>query len=142
MASTKTRPKTVRITNEAADFYEKVPLNKVAESVYGLLNNGSLEFDGDEIKIPSGGGVYTEKRSLAYEDIAFMASLCEMNMDQVEEEIARLMNEGALMFVGGKLEVDMPDWVKSFEETCHDLCIPVEKAAENAIKAMSKGVGA
>ena len=137
MASTKTRPKTVRITNEAADFYEDVPLNKVAESVYGLLSSGLLEFDGEEIKIPS--GVHTEKRSLAYEDITFMASLCEMSMERVEEEISRLMNEGVLVFIGGKIVVEHPNWVKSFEEACHDRGVDTEKVAEAAIKAIKRG---
>lgn len=139
MASTRTRPKTVRITNEAADFYEKVPLNRVAESVYGLLSSGLLEFDGEEIKIPSGGGVYTEKRSLAYEDIAFMASLCEMSMERVEEEVSRLMNEGVLVFVGGKIGIELPSWAKSFEEVCHDRGVDTEKVAEAAIKAIKRG---
>ena len=64
MASTKTRTKTIRLANDAADFYEGVPLNRVAESVHRLLSEKKLSFDGEEIKISSENGVYTPKEAV------------------------------------------------------------------------------
>lgn len=136
MASTKTRPKTVRITNEAADFYEGVPLNRVAESVCGLLKNGKLEFDGESVKIVVRGDVYTESEVMR--SIREMLGFTEMTFDDLLKDINEKLESGELMLDEGCTRVQMPAWAEEFEETCHDLCIPVEKAAEKAIRELRK----
>lgn len=137
MASTKTRTKTIRLANEAADFYEKVPLNRVAESVYGLLNEGKLEFDGESVKIVGGVDVYTESEVMR--SIREMLGFSGMTFDDLLKDINEKLESGELMLDEGSTRVQMPAWAEEFEEACHDLCIPVEKAAESAIKALKKG---
>lgn len=137
MASTKTRTKTIRLANEAADFYEGVPLNRVAEGVCGLLKDGKLEFDGESVKIVGGGGVYTESKAIG--SINEMLGFTEMTFDDLMKDIAGKLESGELMLDEGCTRVQMPAWAERFEEACHDLCIPVEKAAESAIKALKKG---
>lgn len=136
MASTKTRTKTIRLANEAADFYEGVPLNRIAESVYGLLKDGKLEFDGESVKIVVRGDVYTEGEVMR--SIREMLGFTEMTFDDLLRDISEKMENGELILDERCTRVGLPRWAEEFEEACHDLCIPVEKAAESAIKAMKK----
>jgi hypothetical protein len=80
-----------------------------------------------------------ECRSAAYCDIESMASLSEMSMECVYEEISRLMNDGVLMLTADRIEVEREEWVQRFEEACHDKGVPIEKVAEAAIKAIKRG---
>lgn len=134
MASTKTRTKTIRLANEAADFYEGVPLNRVAESVCGLLKDGKLEFDGETVKIVVRGDVYTE--SDVMRSIREMLGFSGMTFDDLLRDINEKLESGELILDERCTRVGLPRWAEEFEETCHDLCIPVEKAAEKAIREL------
>ena len=50
-----------------------------------------------------------------------------------------MLNDGSLTVEGGVLQASEERWVSEFREACHDLCIPVEKAGESAVKALRKG---
>ena len=140
MASTKTRTKTIRLANEAADFYEGVPLNRIAESVKGLLEEGRLRFDGEEIKITGEMGVHTGNETIPEwkEDLDAMLGLGGMDFNDFMEVVYGWVCDGTIDFTGG-VHIMEASWVTDLRETCHDLCIPVEKAAESACKALRKG---
>lgn len=141
MASTKTRTKTIRLANESADFYEKVPLNRVAESVHRLLEEKKLIFDGEEIKIPSDMSVHTENGPIpAWRgDLNSMLGLGGMSFEEFMEIIYGWVCDGTIDLTDG-VGLKEPSWVTDFRDACHDLCIPVDKAVESACKALRKGI--
>lgn len=122
MASTKTRTKTIRLANETADYFERVPLNRVAESVHRLLESGVLEFDG-EIKV-NGSPDYPVE---VMKDIDTMAGLFGVSTKDIIEGVGELMNDGSLSVENGRLVCTLPEWVTRIEDMCRDKGIPVEK---------------
>lgn len=75
-----------------------------------------------------------------YRDIEGMVSLSGCAMENFLESVCRMMESGEIMISGRGAKVAYPEWVERFEDECHDMCIPVEKAVESAIKAMRRGV--
>lgn len=132
MASTKTISKGIRISNEAAEYFKDKPLNRMIESMIPLLENGSLTFDGESLKIS--GAKITD----IVEEFDEMASCSGISLDDMVNGIFTLLEDGTLMIENGSIVVSS-GWASEFESVCHDLCIPVEKAAESAIKALKKG---
>lgn len=84
------------------------------------------------------GGTLAESACLR--DIEQMVTISGLTMGGFFSQIDDLLNDGTIDVSGGKVAIVYPSWATQFEETCHDLCIPVEKAAESAVKALKKGV--
>jgi len=135
MASSKTKVKPIRIANETADYFEGKALNRIVESVHHLLESGELSFDGEEIKICSEKGVYTENNPVL-EDIGMMAELFGIDTGEMTEQFCEMLNDGLLTVSKGKLEIVMPEWAERFEETCHDRCMDVERTMEGVLKRL------
>lgn len=139
MASTKTSTKTIRIANETAEYFEGKPLNRAVECIHRLLENGKLTFDGEEIKISGDMGVHTgSKDDMAVLDE--MAMCFGVSSEEMLSKVVEALENGEFTFVGGRIVAVEEPWVDAFRETCHDLCIPVDKACESAIKALRRGV--
>jgi len=51
MASSITVVRGVRISNEAAEYFQGKPLNRIIEKLVPLLRNGEMEYDGKAVKI-------------------------------------------------------------------------------------------
>lgn len=139
MASTKTRTKTIRLANDSADYYETVPLNRIAECTHHLLESGKLVFDGENLKIPSRGSVHTDNYASVIEEFDEMASCSGISLDDLVSGLFTLLENGSITIENGVLSAGTSSWASEFESVCHDLCIPVEKAAEGAIKALKRG---
>lgn len=142
MASTRTRTKTIRLANESADFYEKMPLNRIAECTHQLLESGKLKFDGSDLKIVSENGVHTEKNAeivSLVSEMDEMAGCCGVPLEDMVHQFFGMLEDGRLSFENGVMRANCEPWVEEFKSVCHDLCIPVEKAAESAIKALKRG---
>ena len=137
MASTKTISKGIRISNEAAEYFKDKPVNRMVESMIPLLENGSLTFDGESLKISGDSGVHTTITAIV-EEFDEMASCSGISLDDLVNGIFTLLEDGTLMIENGSIVVSS-GWASEFESVCHDMCIPVEKAAEGAIKALKKG---
>ena len=137
MASTKTRIKPIRIANETADYFEGKPLNRMVESIHHLLERGDISFDGEEIKIS--GGVYSPSIINTMNDIEEMALCFGITLEEMAGQFCEMLNDGSLVVEGGVLMSSEDGWVKEFKETCHDMCIPEEKAGESVVKALRKG---
>lgn len=135
MASSKTRIKPIRIANETADYFEGKALNRIVESVHRLLESGTLEFNGEELKIRAKEGVYTENNPVL-EDIGMMAELFGIETGKMTEQFCEMLNDGLLTVSKGKLEIVMPEWAERFEETCHDRCMDVERTMEGVLKRL------
>ena len=135
MASTKTTLKTVRIANEAVEYFRDKALNRLIEATIPLLESGGLEFDGEELKIRAKEGVYTENNPVL-EDIGMMAELFGIETGEMTEQFCEMLNDGLLTVSKGKLEIVMPEWAERFEETCHDRCMDVDRTMEGVLKRL------
>lgn len=139
MASTKTVSKGIRITNEAALYFDGQPLNRMVEGMIPLLESGELVYDG-ELKISGSNGVHTGNVEEIISDFDEMASCSGISLEELVGGLFSLLEEGMIVIEKGELSVVTPEWATEFENVCHDLCIPVEKASEGAIKALKRGV--
>lgn len=146
MASTKTISKGVRITNEAAEYYQDKPLNRMIEALMELLKAGKVSFDGEDLKITGDSGVHTEnsEKSLSatpydLKDMEEMVGLSGMSMKKFFGDLTEMMENGDFDLSGGKVTVVFPDWAVEFAEACHECSIPVEEAGKKAAKALRKG---
>ena len=122
MGSTKTTTRTIRIANEAAEYFAKKPLNRAVESLYGLLRSGKLKFDGEEIKIecthPKEEKMYTPDKNIPktdYESIEEMADLMKVSAEKLLSDIRELLEDGTLYYSGGKL---VNPRYEDFERAC------------------------
>lgn len=140
MASTKTQIKAIRIANETAEYFEGKPLNRYVECLHRLAESGAVVLDGEEVKISGGNtGVNTDGMGYTLAGLEEMASFGGMTLEEFVEQIYGLLEEGMLLIDGSKIVCAVPGWAGEFENVCHDLCVPVEKAAEGAIKALKRG---
>ena len=71
-----------------------------------------------------------------WENIVSMADFCEGGLNGLLLAVNKMLEDGIL---DTDLRVHKEKWAENFEETCHELGLPVEKAAESAIKALKKG---
>ena len=138
MASSKTISKGIRITNEAALYFDGMPLNRMVESMIPLLESGELVYDGEKLKISAKSGVHTGNVDEIIGEFEEMASCCGMTLEEFVGGLFSLLEEGSIVIENGVLSVSS-GWAAEFESVCHDLCIPVEKASESAIKALKRG---
>lgn len=73
------------------------------------------------------------------EEIADMASCCSVTVADLVKTIFDLLEDGTLMISADGVRVQGAKWASDFEEACRDRGVPVEKAAESAIKALKRG---
>lgn len=131
MPKLNTTVKSVRIENEKLGELEK---RLAGRSINSWLNEQITEFlGGKPVKI----GCELSPETMG--SINEMLGFSGMTFDDLLKDINEKLESGELMLDEGCTRVQMPAWAEEFEEACHDLCIPVEKAAESAIKALKKG---
>lgn len=73
------------------------------------------------------------------EDMDEMAVCCGVPLEDMVHQFFGMLEDGRLSFENGVMRANCEPWVEEFKSVCHDLCIPVEKAAEGAIKALKRG---
>lgn len=73
------------------------------------------------------------------EDMDEMAGCCGVPLEDMVHQFFGMLEDGRLSFENGVMRANCEPWVEEFKSVCHDLCIPVEKAAEGAIKALKRG---
>ena len=71
-----------------------------------------------------------------WENIVSMAEFCEGGLTGLLMAVNKMLEDGVL---DTDLRVHKEKWAENFEATCHELGLPVEKAAESAIKALKRG---
>lgn len=71
-----------------------------------------------------------------WENIVSMAEFCDGGLTGLLMAVNKMLEDGVL---DTDLRVHKEKWVENFEETCHEFGLPVEKAAESAMKALKKG---
>jgi len=132
----------LRISEDLYDELVKKDTN-LSETIRKILKNAvfSVPQNLKNGKMPKNSvpqnEISTETRS-AIADIEEMALCSGLTLEKLTTEFCEMLNEGKLMVENGKLVAEKEKWAEKFEEACHDLCIPVEKAAESAIKGLKK----
>lgn len=136
MASSKTRTRTVRISNESADYFEKLPLNKVIEGVYTLISEKRIVFDGENLKISEKSGL-TPNKDL--EEIESMAVFFGFTLDEMLKMIYEGLNDGYLTVENGKI-VGLPEVnLDNLKEACHERGIGMQEAIDKTVKNLRSG---
>lgn len=143
MASSKTTTRTVRITNEAADYFEKKPLNRFIESLYGLLTSGKIKIDGEELRVECTHqnsekivSVTPENKKSVHTDISDieeMASLMRVPTETLLSDFRKLLEDGELYYSGNRL---VNPHYEEFEQLCELKKQPIDKVIGNVIRQM------
>ena len=146
MASTRTTTRTIRITNETADYFREKPLNRAVESLYGLLTSGKMKFDGDELKIEcthqneektssgvpqNGKNVCTPKTDLS--EIEAMANLMSVPTERLLSDFRQLLEEGTLYYSDNRL---INPRYEDFERLCEAKKQDPDKMISNVVRQM------
>ena len=139
MPSTKTISKGIRITNEAALYFDGKPLNRMIEGLIPLLESGELVYDGENLKISPKSGVHTDSVDGIFGEFEEMASCCGMTTEEMIDGLFSMLEEGEIVIENGRLMPSMPEWALEFESTCHEKGLETEKVAEKAISALKRG---
>lgn len=137
MASTKTTVKTIRLTNETADFFEGKPLNRYVECLHSLIESGKVKMDGENLRVVKNGtSIYD---SVPPEVTANFADLDDI----LEGGVAGLMVAVNNLIEDGLLNTDYSicgePWVEKFRDACNAKGLKVENVSEKAILALQKG---
>ena len=144
MASTKTKVKPIRISNESAEYFEGKPLNRMVESLYEHLKGGKITFDGESLKAES---VYTEKNEKKSEaspnndlkEIESMANFFGISLDEFLKMVCEGLTEGVLTIEKGKI-VGTPDLdLENFKEACHETGADPQKVLDKATQGVRRG---
>ena len=144
MASTRTTTRTIRISNEVAEFFREKALNRAVESLYGLLTNGSLSFNGEEIKVEcvhqnseksSSSKLENDKTVCTpdYEQIVEMAILMNVTSEKLFSDIKDLLENGELYYSGGRL---VNPRYEEFESLCERKKWDIDKTIEKVVREM------
>lgn len=141
MASTKTRVKTIRISNESADYFENIPLNRAVESLYSLLQSKNATFDGENIHF---GGVHTEKTknseslSAELEDIEAMVGLFGISFEDFTVKLCEAMNDGTIYIDEGEIKVQTDLMLDEFYEVCHEANVEPQDAINKVVQMLRR----
>ena len=137
MASTKTTVKTIRLTNETADFFEGKPLNRYVECLHSLIESGKVKMDGDNLKVVG-------KSKSIYDSVPPEVTANFADLDDIlEGGVAGLMVAVNNLIEDGLLNTDYSicgePWVEKFRDACNAKGLKVENVSEKAILALQKG---
>ena len=147
MGSTRTTTKTIRIANEVAEYFEKKPLNRAVESLYGLLTSGKLKFDGENLSVECTHQnpeksvqkpieVYTLDKNIPksdYELLAEMANLMRVSTDKLLSDFRQLLEDGELYYSENRL---VNPRYEDFEQLCETKKQDPDKVIMNVIRQM------
>lgn len=94
------RPVTIRIRNEVADYFRRiVPLNKAVNGLFREIERGNIEVDREgEFKIK---GMLKGVPQSRVRDLEMMAQADEMTFTDLFNELHRALDEGEIDLDGG-----------------------------------------
>lgn len=146
MASTRTTTRTIRINNEAAEYFKEKALNRAVESLYGLLTARTLSFDGENLKV---GCVHQKSEKIFsdrsedekevctpnedFEQIEEMAGLMRVETGKLISDIKELLESGDIYYSGGKL---VNPRYEEFESLCERKKWDIDKTIDKVVREM------
>lgn len=132
MSSFRTRTKTIRISNEAADYFEGKPLNRIVEDLYTLMSSGKAKYDG-ELRVDSC-KTYALSESV-YTELDSMKTFFGGSMDAMLEEFVHCLIDGTIQMHDGKYRVNDPVYER-FCDACRDRGLDKDKVLKEVIKGL------
>ncbi len=95
--STITRPITVRVRNEAAEYFRGKPLNRMIESLMRYMEIGQIgEVDGELVVK----GAFMVDKAIV-DDLKIMCEMYDMSFDDMFMELHRALDKGEIDVKGG-----------------------------------------
>ncbi len=117
----------------------RVDNDKLAELERRLGDRSINSWMNEQISVYLGSADEGENISEWKADLDAMLELSGIGFDEFMDVIYGWVCDGTIDLTDG-VKVSEASWVTDLRETCHDLCIPVEKAVESACKALRKGL--
>lgn len=93
-----TKPKTIRMRNEAVEYFEGKPLNRMIESLMRYLEEGRIEEVGGELVVK--GAFMVDKKIV--DDLELMGEMYGMSFDDMFRELHRAIDEGEIDVEDGR----------------------------------------
>ena len=95
-----TRPITIRVRNEAAEFYEGKPLNRMIESLMEYIEMGQIEEVEGKLVVK---GAFMVDKAIV-KDLELMCELYGITFDEMFTELHRAIDEGEIDVVEGRFK--------------------------------------
>lgn len=93
-----TKPKTIRLRNEAVEYFEGKPLNRMIESLMRYLEEGRIEEVDGELVVK--GAFMVDKKIV--DDLELMGEMYGMSFDDMFRELHRAIDEGEIDVEDGR----------------------------------------
>lgn len=151
MSSNKTRTRTIRISNECADYFADKPLNKAVEGIYELICDGRIRFAGEKIEIV---GVHTEdseKKSRKREvedkkddispemrDTIQMLTLYGISFDKFLGMMHESLENGNITIEDDGLKTKDSLDLERLYDVCHERGIDPQEAIDKTVKMIRR----
>lgn len=87
-----TRPKTIRLRNEACEYFEGKPLNRMVESLYRYMDNEQIEEVDGELVVK---GAFMVDKEIVH-DLELMCELYGITFDEMFTELHRALDVGEI----------------------------------------------
>lgn len=148
MSSNKTRTRTIRISNECADYFADKPLNKAVEGIYKLICDGRIRFAEEKIEIV---GVHTEdsekkspkgedeKDSPEMRDTIQMLTLYGISFDKFLGMMHESLENGNITIEDDGLKTKDSLDLERLYEVCHERGIDPQEAIDKTVKMIGRG---
>lgn len=148
MSSNKTRTRTIRISNECADYFADKPLNKAVEGIYELICDGRIRFAEEKIEIV---GVHTEdsekksqkgedqKDSPEMRDTIQMLTLYGISFDKFLGMMHESLENGNITIEDGGLKTKDSLDLERLYDACHERGIDPQEAIDKTVKMIGGG---
>lgn len=96
--STISRPRTVRIKNEAVEYFEGKPLNRMIESLMEYMERGQIEYGEGGLEVK---GAFMVDEAIV-KDLKMIGEMYDMTFDDMFEELHRAIDEGEIDIEDGR----------------------------------------
>ena len=96
--SYKTKPRTVRIKNEAVEYFEGKPLNRMIESLMEYMERGQIEYGEGGLEVK---GAFMVDEAIV-KDLKMIGEMYDMTFDDMFEELHRAIDEGEIDIEEGR----------------------------------------
>lgn len=136
MSSNRTSTRTVRITNESQEFFREKPLNRYIEWLYEMISEGKIEEKDGNLSVHTSNVEMSEE---VYAEIKSMADYFQMSLDEFFLEVCNSMNEGLVVYEGGKFKGEEEFDFADLREACYMKGVTLSQAFERLTKMIREG---
>lgn len=92
-----TRPITIRVKNETAEYFKERPLNRMVESLQRYMEIGQIVSVDGELEVK---GAFMVDKGIVT-DLKIMGELCDMSFDDLFKELHRAIDDNEIDLKNG-----------------------------------------